>query len=256
MFFPSQNSSPSFKDFTLVMPAVAVGNVGQLAADLIVSTLDMSRVGYMHTDCLAPMAGNNPYTRRKGDAEELHTAAEVYTAAGRKLAVLQIRAPIIEIRSKKFIRLLLSWIKTSGFSRTVVLSSSHAHRRDDQQLRGAPLRYLATPSLLGGAADALEGLGWRDMERVTEADAEPRLSVPGGGITKRLFTESCAEDLPLAVLLRFCSEGDNVPDAFALANHLNDWLRLLDDPSLKQNTWTAPSSWSLLFGSGVPPALF
>lgn len=41
---------------------------------------------------------------------------------------------------------------------------------------------------------------------------------------------SCAEDLPLAVLLLFCSEGDNIPDAFALVDHLNDWLHLLDDP--------------------------
>lgn len=40
---------------------------------------------------------------------------------------------------------------------------------------------------------------------------------------------SCKEDLPLAVLLLFCSEGDNIPDAFALTNHLNDWLHLLDD---------------------------
>ncbi|XP_068188952.1 proteasome assembly chaperone 2 isoform X2 [Antennarius striatus] len=161
----------------------------------MVSTLNMSRVGYMHTDCLVPMAGNNPYSRCKEDAEELHTSAEVYSAAAQKLAVLQIRAPIIETKTKKFIQLLLSWIKTSGFSRTVVLSSSHAYQRDDQQLRSAPLRYLATPSLLKAAADAFTELGWREMERVPafpglpEANAEPRLSIPGGGITKRLFTE-------------------------------------------------------------------
>lgn len=57
-------------------PAVAVGNVAQLAVDLIVSTLNMKRVGYIHTDCLVPMAGNNPYTTCKEDAEELHTPAE------------------------------------------------------------------------------------------------------------------------------------------------------------------------------------
>lgn len=57
-------------------PAVAVGNVAQLAVDLIVSTLNMSRVGFIHTDCLIPMAGNNPYTTCKDNAEELHTPAE------------------------------------------------------------------------------------------------------------------------------------------------------------------------------------
>lgn len=108
-------------------PAVAVGNVGQLAVDLLVSTLKMSRVGYMHTDCLIPMAGNNPYGTCKEDAEELHTPAEgyrvplshlcfslvshilivlffilstVYTSKQLKLAVLQIRAPIIRVKIK------------------------------------------------------------------------------------------------------------------------------------------------------------
>lgn len=262
MFISSQNSPTCFKDFTLIMPAVAVGNVGQLAVDLIVSTLNMSRVGYIHTDCLIPMTGNNPYATCKEDAEELHTPAEVYTAADLKMAVLQIRAPIIQTKSKKFRQLLVSWIKTSGFSRTVVLSSSHAYQRDDQQLQGTPLRYLVTPSLLKVSEDALKELGWREMERVaafpglTDANTEPRLYIPGGGITKGLYTDSCAEDLPLAVLLLFCSEGDNVPDAFTLVNHLNDWLHLLDNPSQKPNKWNIPTSWSLLFGSGMPPALF
>lgn len=245
------------------MPAVAVGNVGQLAVDLIVSTLTMSRVGYIHTDCLIPMAGSNPYATCKGDAEELHTPAEVYTAAELKLAVLQIRAPVIQTKSKNFRKQLISWIKSSGFSRTVVLSSSHAYQRDDQQLQGTPLRYLITLSLLKTSADALKELGWREMEQVpafpglTDTNAEPRLYIPGAGITKGLYTDSCTEDLPLAVLLLFCSEGDNIPDAFTLVNHLNDWLHLLDSPNQEpKSKWKIPSSWNLLFGSGIPPALF
>ncbi|KAG7500001.1 hypothetical protein JOB18_005400 [Solea senegalensis] len=262
MFIPVENSLCSFKGFTLVMPAVAVGNVGQLAVDLIVSTLNMKRVGYVHTDCLIPMAGNNPYTTCRDDAEELHTPAEVYTAPELKLAVLQIRAPIIQTKFKKFRQLIVSWLKSSGFSRTVILSSSHAYQRDDQQLKGMPLRYLVTPSLLKVSEDALKSLGWREMEQVpafpgmTDTNAEPRLCIPGGGITKGLYSDSCSEDLPLAVLLLFCSEGDNIPDAFTLVNHLNDWLHLLDSPSQEANKWKIPPSWSLLFGSGIPPALF
>ncbi|XP_037330245.2 proteasome assembly chaperone 2 isoform X1 [Pungitius pungitius] len=262
MFISSQNPPPCFKGFTLVMPAVAVGNVGQLAVDLILSTLKMRRVGYIHTDCLIPMTGNNPYATCNEDAEELHTPAEVYTATEQKMAILQIRAPIIQTKSKKFRQLLVSWIKASGFSRTVVLSSSHAYQRDDQQMKGTPLRYLVTPSLLKESALALEELSWREMEQVpafpglTDANTDPRLYIPGGGITKGLYMDSCAVDLPLAVLLLFCSEGDNIPDAFTLVNHLNEWLHLLEKPSQKPNKWKIPSSWSLLFGSGIPPAMF
>lgn len=69
------------------------------------------------------------------------------------------------------------------------------------------MRYLLTPPLLKGSADALKELSWREMELVaafpglTDANAEPRLYIPGGGITKGLYTdryrerESCVNDL-------------------------------------------------------------
>lgn len=125
-------------------------------------------------------------------------------------------------KSKRFRQLLVSWIKSSGFTRTVVLSSSHAYQRDDQQLQGyspaltthcpamclgpphltnllvccsTPLRYLVTPSLLRGSAETLKELGWTEMERspaypgLPDSEAELRLSIPGGGITKGLYTD-------------------------------------------------------------------
>lgn len=61
MFIPLEESVPDQTNFTLLMPAVSVGNVGQLATDLIISTLNMSKIGYFYTDCLVPMVGNNPY---------------------------------------------------------------------------------------------------------------------------------------------------------------------------------------------------
>lgn len=261
MFFAAQDTHPSFKDFTLIMPAISVGNVGQLGVDLIISTLNMCRVGYIHTDSLIPMAGNNPYYSSAETADELHTNAEVYTAPERKLAVLQIRTPIIQTKLRTFRKTMVSWIKDSGFSRTIVLSSSHAYQRDDQQLHGAPLRYLVTPTLQKLCADSLKELEWREMERVSAfpgiTDSEQRLYIPGGGITKGLFNDSCAEDLSLAVVLIFCSEGDNIPDAIALVNHLNDWLHLVDKPvGQGAHKWRIPASWRLLFGSGIPPALF
>ncbi|KAF4100140.1 proteasome assembly chaperone 2 [Onychostoma macrolepis] len=256
MFIASGDAVPSFKGFTLIMPAVSVGNVGQLAVDLLISTLNMPRVGYFHTDCLTPMAGNNPYT----DAAQLSTSAEVYSHSDLKLAVLQIRTPIIQTKVRSFRKLMVSWIKSSGFLRSVLLSSSHAYHRDDQQLDGTPLRYLLTPSLQKEAAQRVEELGWREMERISAfpgiSDSEQRLYIPGGGVTKAFYTDCCTEDISMAVMLIFCSEGDNIPDAFALVNHLNDWLHLLEKPTQGSVQWRVPPSWRLLFGSGIPPLLF
>ncbi|XP_051992479.1 proteasome assembly chaperone 2-like [Xyrauchen texanus] len=260
MFISTDDVSPSFKGFTLIMPAVSVGNVGQLAADLIISTLNMPRVGHIHTDCLIPMAGNNPYATSTDEAFQLSTNAEVYCHSDLKLTVLQIRTPIVQTKVSSFRKLMVSWIKSCGFLRTVLLSSSHAYQRDDQQLLGSHLRYLLTPSLQKEEGQRVEELGWKEMERISilpdVCESEQRLYIPGGGVTKALYTDCCTEDISMAVLLIFCSEGDNIPDAFMLINHLNDWLHLLEKPTQGSVQWKVPPSWRLLFGSGIPPQLF
>ncbi|KAJ8291081.1 hypothetical protein GJAV_G00021160 [Gymnothorax javanicus] len=270
MFIPIENSSTSFKGYTLVMPAVSVGNVGQLATDLIISTLNMPRVGYFHTDCLIPLAGNNPYDPSANNSTELCTTAEVYCLPDLKLAVLQIRSPLIQTKRKQFRGLIISWIKSRGFAQTILLSSSHfmkliiswikSRGTATQQIHSAPLRYLLSPAMQRIIGGALKELAWKEMERIKLypgiSETEERLYIPGGGYTKGLYTNCCAEDLPLAVLLTFCSEGDNIPDAFALVNHLNDWLHLVGKPNETQSPWKVPHSWRLLFGSGIPPSIF
>ncbi|KAG5265179.1 hypothetical protein AALO_G00262240 [Alosa alosa] len=260
MFVPIDETRPSFKSYTLILPAISVGNVGQLAADLIISTLQLQKIGYFHTDGLIPMVGNNPYATSAENANDLSTNAEVYCSKDLKLTVLQIRAPILQTKIKQFRKSIVSWIKSSGFSKTVLLSSSHAYQRDDQQLEGTPLRYLLSPALQQEAGPRIKELEWREMEKVCAfpgiSDSEQRLFIPGGGITKGLYTDCCNEDIPMAVVLMFCSEGDNIPDAFALGNYLNDWLHLLSKSAQGSPQWNIPPSWKLLFGGGIPPAIF
>ncbi|NXX90076.1 PSMG2 protein, partial [Centropus bengalensis] len=271
MFVPcgpgAGSSSSGFPGFTLLMPAVSVGNVGQLAVDLVISTLNMTKVGYFYTDCLVPMVGNNPYATAEENSVELSINAEVYSLPSKKLVVLQIRSPFIKNKYRPFCQALLSWVETSKCARVILLSSSHAYQRDDEQLLGTPLRYLLTPHLERAVGGLLQELNWKEMEKAAAypgiSDAEKVLHIPGGGITKRLFTESCSKGIQMAVLLKFCSEGDNIPDAFTLVNYLNEWLQLIkSEVSASNNStdissqWKIPSSWRLLFGNGLPPALF
>lgn len=44
-------------------PSVSVGNVGQMTTDLLISTLGLSAVGYLYTDCVVPVVGSNPYAQ-------------------------------------------------------------------------------------------------------------------------------------------------------------------------------------------------
>uniref|UniRef100_A0A2K6G301 Proteasome assembly chaperone 2 n=1 Tax=Propithecus coquereli TaxID=379532 RepID=A0A2K6G301_PROCO len=97
MFVPCGESVPDLTGFTLLMPAVSVGNVGQLAIDLIISTLNMSKIGYFYTDCLVPMVGNNPYATAEANSTELSINTEVYSLPSRKLVALQLRSIFIKV---------------------------------------------------------------------------------------------------------------------------------------------------------------
>ncbi|XP_068093234.1 proteasome assembly chaperone 2 [Hyperolius riggenbachi] len=261
MFVPTGADWCPPAESTLLMPAVSVGNVGQLAIDLIISTLNMTKVGYFYTDCLVPMVGNNPYATNDDNAKELCTNAEVYTLPSKNLTVLQIRSPLIKKKSRCFRQALLSWIKKSVFAKVVLLSSSHAYQRDDQQLFGTPFRYLVTPALQPFVSDVIKELEWKEMETVSlypvVNDEDKKMSVPGGGFTKHMFEDCSSQGIKMAVVLKFCSEGDNIPDAFSLLSHLNKWLHLVELPNENVTSqWKMPVSWRLLFGSGLPPALF
>lgn len=264
MFVASDSKDLDFREFSLILPAVSVGNVGQLAVDLLISTLALPQVGYIYTECFVPMTGSNPYAGTADDAVELSINAEVYSLSEKKLAVLQIRSPVLQNKSKEFRHMILSWIKQSGFSKVVLLSSSHAYQCDDQQLLGTPLRYLMTPDLHNIVQETLQSLSWKELEKIAAFpgvdETERKICIPGGGFTKCLFQDSCSEGIPMAVLLIFCSEGDNIPDAFALVNYLNEWLHLVEHTGSTSSDssvqWTVPSSWKLLFGSGLPPFIF
>ena len=59
LFYPSPPSSPvpTFKSSTLILPSISIGNVPQLAIDLLITTLKIPLVGYMTSPYLVPCAG-------------------------------------------------------------------------------------------------------------------------------------------------------------------------------------------------------
>ncbi|CAK7301213.1 Proteasome assembly chaperone 2 [Vulpes lagopus] len=93
---------PDLAGHTLLIN-LSVGNVGQLAIDLIISTLNMHKIGYFYTDCLVPMVGNNPYATAEENSTELCINAEVYSLPSKKLVALQLRSIFIKYKSKPFI---------------------------------------------------------------------------------------------------------------------------------------------------------
>merc|ERR1712142_325944 len=269
-FFPIDAGEASlWEGFTFVIPAVSVGNVGQLAVDLLISTLKMKKVGYIYDESITPVIGNDPYTgcfsSRVGTMQlgmeknlststsSLMTSCEVYESAAERIVVMQLRSPLIRGRKSIFLNHLVDFIVEKKFSQTLILSSSHAHERIDAQLRGDQFRYVASSAFVSNAPlqKTLSILPWTRLETRENRDERGKdvnPYVPGGGVTKQLLVRCERDNIPVAALLVFCSEGDNVPEAFLLANRCNDLMQILPSEKVQTN-WRVPSSWSALFGN-------
>lgn len=77
--------------YTLVLPSVAVGNVGQLAVDLLISSLNAKRIGYVWDSAFIPIIGPDPYNENSSD---LCTAVDLFCKEDKKILLLQIRSPL------------------------------------------------------------------------------------------------------------------------------------------------------------------
>ena len=271
--------APSFEGHTLVLPAVSHGNVGQLALDLLVNTLlaqtALERVGYLNSSNVLAVAGNATWSTLGG----LSVGMEVFSDATAKLTLVQLRAPPADGRTAAFAAELAAWVGGAGFEKTLLLGGSQPSPLVDTITQQAP-RYACTASAggaAGGAAAlaaevplaaalaALEESGCRALEGQAAGAALLSEAVRFGGLARPLFRAMGAAALPLVVLVRFCSEGDNTQEGAQLATVANGFcgsplapqlppgmeegaipeqLKHLPAAMLRRVQWVEPPSWA------------
>lgn len=279
MYIPSvKNKKYQWEEYTLLIPAVSVGNVGQLTADLIISTLWMERIGFIMHDAITPAIGNNPFAHSDATSCKLTSCCEVYENATTQVMVIQQRAPLIKGRVQSYVKWLSSWIREKKFRQVVIVSSTFSHERVDYQLQGSPYRVVLSDIMRERLGDFFSEMGWKALEPrqacidaptefgdVSQNSDKTVLYMPGSGIAKPLF-EAC-HDLPVVVFLMFCSEGDNAQDAIGMAQQLNGWMNLISKEERRgsvQSTevaqgiidWKIPTSWKHFYGTVFDPTLF
>ena len=106
-----------------VQPGEAVGNVGQLAVDLLIVRHSLTRIGYLETPLVQPCAGLNAYD----DSGKVHLAMELYAEAGTGEVMLQQRAPVLRGCQAQFAAQLADWLQTSGFTQARLTSLDGAY---------------------------------------------------------------------------------------------------------------------------------
>ncbi|WWD22451.1 hypothetical protein CI109_106942 [Kwoniella shandongensis] len=248
-FYAAQGFDPvSFKSSTLILPAVSLGNVPQLTADLLISSLGLRRVGWIgRGDTVAPFSG-------AGEGGEIVTGGlEVYGQPGSELYVVQQRSPTLKTKKDAHVALLHDFISTNAFSSVVILTSLDAANQDDAQLLTPHQRVLppripsSLPPSLQRLSDLLPPLSLNMIDQPrpsasTSSTYPPFL--PAAGLTRRLLASLASEQIPHGAVTAWCVEGDNRGDAVALAGIVLRLLGIENDVQLQE-----PSSWEGLFGT-------
>jgi len=105
-----QSSSPSFEGTTLILPFVGIGNVGQLAMDLIIETTRAPRVARLFDSTLLPCCGVGAFTHVPSTCYAL----ELFSLPNSNAILLQQRSPASPGRQQEFAESVVAWAKAAG----------------------------------------------------------------------------------------------------------------------------------------------
>ncbi|KAJ2506310.1 hypothetical protein IWW47_001642 [Coemansia sp. RSA 2052] len=256
--FVKANESVSTRGSTLILPTVSIGNVPQLAIDLVINTLRLSRIGVIDDSALLPVSGLSSFDHISSRPVPL----EVYQSSDAKWTVLQQRSPPLAKHHRLFAESILEFIKASEFDRVVLLTSSDAALRTDALIDGPQIRSISINSDDKTLVDKLRALSLTDFGHsplIGDSMASKESSLAGAlkqlhaaGIARPLLDKSQGAGVPVLALVSLVNEGDNIADAVMLANAANAALGIAADV----DQWRPPQSWQWLMPDSVPTELF
>lgn len=230
-------------DYTLLVPSVAVGNVSQLACDLLISSLNMVKIGSVYTKAQIPVIGYDPYNLK---SENLTTSCEIYKSDTKKICILQIRSPLIYKYAKQFLEEVIETFNEKKIKDVIILTSSYAHEK--KHILTSSFRYVVSEG-----NSYMEKMKIEDIEKY-ENDGD--LKILGGGFASLLYKICLEKSLSCLILFKYCSEGDNIPDAYDMVSKLIKVLPLFSENKDLFSQLIQPVSWTLLFGRPPPQDIY
>ncbi|KAJ7497511.1 PAC2 family-domain-containing protein [Mycena latifolia] len=254
-FFNPTQASVQLTGKTLIVPVVSTANVSQLAADLLIASLSLEKIGILDSAFLVPVVG----AREEGVG--VSTPLELYGKDGLEIIVIQQRSPALKSQKHEFIHALLEFIQTSGVASALLLSGVDLSNRTDSQmltptyqirplnavpLSSTPLARLATLPI----PEYSSPVSQHPLQTTDETNDVP--FIPGGSLTRRILQtlSKSQSSVPTAAILQFVLEGDNRADAALLASVVVAVLGLgiggFKEPrSWKQGLFGAPPDQTL-----------
>ncbi|WJX45527.1 hypothetical protein P8452_32401 [Trifolium repens] len=278
-FIPEEGKHLHEDCSTLILPAVSIGNVGQLTADLLVSSMGSEKVGYLDDPYVLPCVGNDAYGPfPQGD---LALPIEAYDSPSNALTIIQQRSPVIKGMMLEFAKNMADFIAGSGKKHIIILSSLDFGKWQKVDMSSGLQIYYLSSANSNGADENCEQLGWKKLQDydpsqkhwkylndLAEGNATPEDTI---SIEDELEEENYYASLPFAALFSFlkakglkvtcllcyCSEGDNTSDAFQLADAACKLLKPNHPNSgIEGGKWRVPLSWMSVYGPPPDVSIF
>ncbi|KAK4800118.1 hypothetical protein SAY86_025483 [Trapa natans] len=262
----------------LVLPALSIGNVGQLAVDLLITTLRAERIGFLDDPFVLPCIGNDAYwPTHQG---ELALPLEAYDSSPNGLSLIQQRSPVVKGMMIEFAKNMADFAVASGKKHVIILSSLDFGRWQKIDMSSGLQTYYLSSSNPDGTDSLCERLGWKKLPEyqpdqrcwkylrsVAEGDSAAVDSMPAeDDFTEEdyypslpfsaLFSFFKAKGLDVTCLLCYCSEGDNISDATHLAEATCKLLEIGSDSQGECADWVIPLSWKTLYGPPPDISMF
>lgn len=240
MFFvPNNKNTFSFKDKSLCFATYSIGNVGQLATDLLLLNYpkrEFIKIGYISHPALRPMVGADAFS-----GAGLSLGMEVYLSEN--IVVIQLRTQMIAKEVKTFFEDFNSWISKENFSSIQVFSSCDSCFRNE--LDNKKNIVFITNSNSSFSPSFLENT----ILLVWDEKLVDRKFIGSGLLSKLilsyfLYSKELEHSISFSIFFAFCNEGDNIADAQALCRsifHLNGW-------EIPENGFQLPVSWNMMYG--------
>lgn len=169
----------------------------------------------------------------------------------KKLACFQLRSPLAPQLLTPFFEQLTEFLLAQQVAELIVLTSSFAH--EQHAIEAAKFVHLSSDSFRVRHQTVLAS-----TDRWAELEKRHGQIIHGGGFALKLWQHiEQKQKLPVAILFKYVSEGDNRSDAVQVLDRLD---QLLDGQILGNDGATpsvkVPVSWKALFGNDPTEQLY
>lgn len=232
----------SIRGSTLVIPCVSMGNIPQLAVDLLIHTFSLVHVCDLEDLYLYPFV--SPIDRLETDLQspgKFATALQVYHSKEYNLTVIQQRSPLIsQFRNIHTREVILPFILQHNFARILVLDSCDAGLSPSGHAK--PVEVIdADANADAAVAKSLAELKLDESTMRSNKTFSPQCQSYINGTSN-------SNALSRQIVLAHVYEGDNFGDAETMAASMCPILKLPHTP-----TWKRPISWKGVYGDRPIP---